>query len=57
VSEIAHAMGYMTGAAGLGFALAFGLYAGIKAATWAFGAIEVKTNVTQHVHHRTDTML
>jgi hypothetical protein len=50
-------MGYMTGAAGLGFALAFGLYAGIKAATWAFGAIEVKTNVTQHVHHRTDTML
>lgn len=45
-----HAVGYLSGAAGIGFALAFGLFAGIKAATVCFGAIQLGS--TQTVHHK-----
>lgn len=45
MSEIAHALGYLSGAVGIGFAVAFGMYAGIKAATYCFGALQINWNI------------
>ena len=45
MSSIAHAAGYLAGAVGIGFAVAFGLYAGIQAASRAFGPINIKLNL------------
>lgn len=41
MSELAHALGYLSGAVGIGFAAAFGVYAGIKAASHCFGPLNV----------------
>jgi hypothetical protein len=41
MNDIAHALGYLSGAVGIGFAAAFGMYAGIKAASHFFGPLNV----------------
>ena len=50
MSEIAHALGYLSGAVGIGFAAGFGLFAGIKAATAVFGPIQIGSTST--IHHK-----
>lgn len=42
-----HAAGYLSGAVGIGFAVAFGMYAGIKAASWWLGPLNVNIGPIQ----------
>jgi hypothetical protein len=53
VNEIMHAVGYVSGAIGISFAIAFGLYAGVMAAAWCFGPIRTSKNTTEHHYHHT----
>ncbi len=41
MSDIMHAVGYLAGATGIGFAVAFGMFAGLKAASWWLGSLKI----------------
>lgn len=41
MSDIMHAAGYLSGAVGIGFAVAFGMYAGLKVASWWLGPLKI----------------
>ena len=50
MNDLLHNLGLICATGLFGFAFAFGLFAGIKAATYAFGALQI--GHTQTVHHK-----
>lgn len=50
LSEVARYMGMLVATAAFAAAIAFGLFAGIKCGSWAFGGIEIKsTKTVRHI--------